>query len=194
MPEANDYSAFAAAAPSADALANLSLSALQLYEAQVEVARLEGELKAAQKRVEDIETHTIPDLMDEAGVKELQLKNGTKLKVEDILTIGSGKGKDAAVLKWITETGHSGLIKRFVNVALGQKADEREAALLAELKAEGFEDVASVAEINAQTLKAHVKKLLEAGKEVDMDLLGAREFKRAKITGQPKDGSSAFGE
>jgi len=194
MPEANDYTAFAAAAPSAEALANLSVSAVELYKAQVEVARLEGELKAAQKRVEDIETHTIPDLMDEAGVKELALTNGTKLKVEDILTIGSGKGKDAAVLKWITDSGHSGLIKRFVAVALGQKADEREAELLKDLKEDGFTDVVAVAEINAQTLKAHVKKLLEAGSEVDMDLLGAREFKRAKITGQPKDGSSAFGE
>lgn len=194
MPEANDYAAFAAEAPSAEALAGLSKSAIDLYQAQLEVARLEGELKAAQKKVEDIETHVIPDLMDEAGLAEIALKNGTKLKVEPVLTIGSGKGKDAAVLKWITETGHSGLIKRSVSVSLGTKADEKEAALLAELKAEGFEDVSALAEVNAQTLKAHVKKLLEAGKEVDMDLLGAREFKRAKITGQPKDGSSAFGE
>lgn len=194
MPEANDYSAFAAEAPTADALASLSTAAIDLYKAQLEVARLEGELKAAQKKVEDIETHVLPDLMDEAGLKEIALKNGTSLTVEPILTIGSGKGKDAAVLKWLTDTGNSGLIKRIVAVALGQKADEREKALLAELKEEGYTDVVAIAEVNAQTLKAHVRKLLEAGKEVDMDMLGAREFKRAKITGQPKDGSSAFGE
>lgn len=194
MTEANDYTKFATAAPSADALAGLSKAAIDLYQAELDVARIEGELKAAQKRVEDISTHVIPDLMDEAGVKELALKNGTKLKVEDMLTIGSGAGKNPAVLSWIEETGHSGLIKHSLAISLGKDADEREAALLAELKEQGVTDVSSLREVNAQTLKAHVKKLLEAGKDVDMDLLGAREFKRAKITGQPKDGSSAFGE
>jgi len=35
---------------------------------------------------------------------------------------------------------------------------------------------------------------LEAGAEVDMNMLGVRQFKKAEITGKPKDGSSAFGE
>lgn len=190
----HDYTKFASAAPSGESLADLAKAAIDLYQAELEVSRLEGELKAAQKKVEDISTHVIPDLMDLAGLEELALKNGTKLKVEPILTIGSGAGKNPAVLAWIEETGHSGLIKRSVAVSLGKDADEKELKLLEELKAEGFTDVAAFREVNAQTLKAHVKKLLEAGKEVDMDLLGAREFKRAKITGQPKDGSSAFGE
>jgi hypothetical protein len=194
MTAEHDYTKFASAAPSGEALADLSKAAIDLYQAELEVSRLEGELKAAQKKVEDISTHVIPDLMDLAGLEELSLKNGTKLKVEPILTIGSGAGKNPAVLAWIEETGHSGLIKRSVAVSLGKDADEKELKLLEELKAEGFTDVSALREVNAQTLKAHVKKLLEAGKDVDMDLLGAREFKRAKITGQPKDGSSAFGE
>lgn len=194
MTEANDYSAFAAEAPSAEALAGLAKGAIELYEAQLAVARAEAALKAAQKHQESIERHLLPELMDEAGLTEIKLKNGTKLEVESILTIGSGKGKDPAVLKWLEETGSGGLIKRAIAVGLGAKSNEKEAALLAELKEEGFTDVASIREVNAQTLKAHVKKMIEAKKDVNMEMLGAFEFRRAKITGQPEDGSSAFGE
>jgi len=189
-----DYTAFAADAPSPESVLDLAKCAIELAQAELEVARIEGELRAAKKRVEDISEHVLPDLMDLAGVSELALKNGTKLKIEPILTLGSGAGKNPEVLRWIEETGHSGLIKRSVSVLLGRDADERETTLLKDLAADGFTDVSALAEVNAQTLKAHVKRLLEAGKEVNMDLLGAREFKRAKITGQPKDGSSAFGE
>lgn len=190
----HDYTAFAADAPSPESVSDIASCAIQLYHAELEVTRIEGELRAAKKCVEDISEHVLPDLMDLAGVSEMALTNGTKLKVEPILTLGSGAGKNPEVLKWIEETGHSGLIKRSVSVLLGKDADEKEAALLKELAADGFNDVSALAEVNAQTLKAHIKKLLEAGKEVNMTLLGAREFKRAKITGQPKDGSSAFGE
>jgi len=190
----HDYAAFATDAPSPESVSDLAKCAIELAQAELEVARIEGELRAAKKRVEDISEHVLPDLMDLAGVSELALKNGTKLKIEPILTLGSGAGKNPEVLRWIEETGHSGLIKRSVSVLLGRDADERETTLLKDLAADGFTDVSALAEVNAQTLKAHVKRLLEAGKEVNMDLLGAREFKRAKITGQPKDGSSAFGE
>lgn len=190
----NDYAKFAEDAPNLEGLADLSRTALDLYEAELEVARCEEELRAAKKRVEDISVHTLPDLMDDLGLAEMKLQNGTKLEVKQVLTLGSGVGKNPAVLEWLEKTNNSGLIKRSINVHLGKDADEKEAALVEELRAEGFSDFSSVHEVHAQTLTAHVRKLLKAGADVDMDLLGAREFKRAKITGKPKDGSSAFGE
>lgn len=191
--KANDYAAFAADAPSAEGLTDLSKTATSLLEAEQEVTRLEGELKAAQKKVQDISENVLPALFEANNLSELKLANGTKLKVEPVLTLGSVT-KKPEVLKWLEESGNGGLIKRTLTVALGKDADEREAALIEELASEGFSDVSPLRWVEAQTLKAHVKKELEAGRSVDMDLLGAREFKRAKITGLPKDGSSAFGE
>lgn len=189
----DDYSAFADAAPSTEGLADLSKTALELYEAELEVSRCEANLKAAQKRVADISENVLPGLFEAVGLEEIKLANGTKLKVESVLTIGSVT-KKPEVLSWLEETGQGGLIKRTLAVSLGKSEPEREAALIKELAEEGYKDVSALRWVESQTLKAHVKKQLEAGAEVDMDLLGAREFKRAKITGKPQDGSSAFGE
>lgn len=192
MTDATDYSAFAGAAPTSEALSNLGKAAKNLFDAEAEVLRCQSELKAAQKKVDDLAEHTIPGLMTEANLKEIKLANGTKLEIKDMLTIGSVT-KNAEVLAWLEKTGNSGLIKRNVTVVLG-KDPEREKKLLAELKEEGFKDVESLRWVESQTLKAHVKKILEDGGEVNMDLLGVRQFKQAKITGKPQDGSSAFGE
>jgi len=189
----DDYAAFADAAPSTEGLADLSKTAIELYEAEMEVSRCEAALKAAQKKVADISENVLPGLFEAVGLEEIKLANGTKLKVESVLTLGSVT-KKPEVLKWLEDTGNSGLIKRTLAVALGKDADEAEAALIKELAEEGYTDVSALRWVEAQTLKAHVKKQLEAGAEVNMDLLGAREFKRAKITGKPQDGSSAFGE
>lgn len=189
-----DYGRFADAAPAPEKIADLSTAAISMYQAELDVIRCEQALKDAQARLRDISEKVLPDLMEEAGMAELVLANGTKLKVEDQLTVSPLKANRAAVIEWLRRTGHGAKVKRQVLVNLGLNADEREAALLAELDAEGFKDHSTEEWVEPSTLKAHVKKALEAGEEVDMDLLNARVFKKAKITGKPKDGSSAFGE
>ena len=189
-----DYGRFADAAPSPEAITDLSTAAVEMYQAELEVLRCEQQLKDAQKALAEISERVLPDLMEEAGMQELVLANGTKLKIEDKLTVSPLKANRPAVIEWLRTTGHSAKVKRNVVVNLGKDADEREAALIAELDAEGFQDHTSQEWVEPSTLRAHVKKALEAGEEVDMDLLNARVFKKAKITGKPKDGSSAFGE
>jgi len=190
----NDYGRFADAAPAPEKIADLSTAAISMYEAELEVLRAEQQLKDAEAKLRDISEKVLPDLMEEAGMAELVLANGTKLKVEDKLTVRPLAANRPLIIEWLCRTGNGGKVKRNVVVSLGEDADEREAALIAELEAEGFKDHSTKEWVEPTTLTAHVKRALEAGEEVDMDMLNARVFKKAKITGKPKDGSSAFGE
>lgn len=190
----DDYSKFAEAAPAPEQVSSLSDAALEMYEAELEVSRAQADLKTAQRRLADISERLLPDLMEETGMATMVLSNGVKIEVKDQLTVSPLKANRPQVLEWIRETGHAAKIKRNVVVSLGKDADEREQALMAELDEEGFKDVSVDEWIEPMTLKAHVSKALAAGEQVDMDLLNARLFKKAKITGKPKDGSSAFGE
>lgn len=192
MPKPNEYAAFSAAAPSTGDLASLSAQATELYQAELAVVSAEAALKEAQRQVQDLSERVIPGIMEELGLKELTLKNGAKLKVEKVLTVSPLKANRDAVLDWLEETGNGGKIKRSMTVALG-KDEERAVELTEALAEQGFADVSVEKWVEPQTLKAHVKAVLVAGGEVDMDLLGAREFDRAKITDRPK-GESAFGE
>ena len=190
----SDYGRFAEAAPAPEKVASLSAAAQEMYEAEMEVLRCEQQLKDAQARLRDVSEKVLPDMMEDAGMSELVLSNGTRLKVEDKLTVTPLKANRPAVIEWLRTSGHGSKVKRNVIVSLGKDADERERALLAELESEGFRDHRTEEWVEPSTLRAHVKRALEAGEEVDMELLNARLFKRAKITGKPKDGSSAFGE
>lgn len=180
----NDYSQFAGAAPDATAITNVGKTAMELFEAEVEVLRCEAELKKAQARVRDLSEKTLPDLLDEAGLKSIELANGGKLTVESKLSVSPLKANRARVIQWLEATGHSGKIKRAVHVAVGKDPEKTE-ALVKELAADGFKDVEVEVWVEPSTLTAHVKKCLEAGDELDMDLLGARTYNKAKITGAP---------
>jgi hypothetical protein len=186
-----DYGRFADAAPTPEKIKDLSAAALALYQAEQYVSDAEQRLKDAKAEARRISEDVLPTLMEEAGMAELVLSNGTKLKVLEHISFEGREGrppvtKRPEVLDWLTQTGNSGLIKRGVLVSLGRDADEREATLLS--------DVSAMREVHPSTLKSHVKKLLESGASIPMDLLGIRQFKQARITGKPKDGSSAFGE
>lgn len=187
-----DYSAFAGAVPETADVTSLSAVALQMQEAEQEVEEAERDLKAKKARVQELSERTLPALMESAGISELKLKNGAKLTVKKELQIGSVT-KKPEVLAWLERTGHGAKIKRGVSVSLG-KDEERERKLLETLSEEGFKDVEVERWIEAPTLKAHVKVVLEEGGEVDMDLLGARQFDKAKITVSAKGADSAFEE
>lgn len=189
----NEYSAFAEQAPSTEGLANLSLTAIALYEAEMDVIKAQAQVLRAQERVVELSERILPELMDTLKLKELKLTNGTTLKVDDILQIGSVT-KNPDVLKWLEDSGHGSKIKRTVSVSLGKDADKQEKQLLEELTEEGFTDVTSLRWVESQTLKAHVKGVLEAGGELDMELLGVRQFKKAKIAGKAEKSESVFGE
>lgn len=179
-----DYSDFTEAAPDAAAISDVGRTANELYEAELEVLRCEAALKKAQAVVRDLAEKTLPDLMEEAGLAEIKLANGGTLKVERKLTVSPLKANRPAVLQWLAETGHAAKIKHAVTVQVGKDA-EREQQLLEQLSASGYNDIDSKAWVEPSTLRAHVKKVLDVGGEVDMDLLGARQYSKAKITGAP---------
>lgn len=189
----HDYSQFAESSPSTEGIEGLSKSAMELYEAEQEVARAEMALKTAQKKVQDLSEQVIPELMDNLGVAELKLTNGAKVAVEKVLTVSPLKANREAVMDWLEETGHGSKIKRAVAVSLG-KSEEAQQRLAELLGAAGFKDTTTEKWVEPQTLKAHVKGILEAGGEVDMELLGARSFSRAKITGKADESAGSVFE
>lgn len=180
----SDYSNFADKVPDASAIINVGECARDLYRAEQEVHHAEVLLRAAQAKVRDLAERTLPDLMEEAGLAEVKLANGGTLRVERKLTCSPLKANRPRVLAWLEDTGNGGKVKHAITVSVGKDAD-KERELTQRLTAEGFEDIEVRAWVEPATLRAHVNKCLKAGDEVDMDLLGARQYSKAKITGAP---------
>ena len=123
-------------------------------------------------------------LLQEAGVNGIDLDDGTRVKVDEELkppSMAAGSKYREIVVDWAKKSGHGGAVKSevTVNVPVGKEALADEVLKTAEglgLQGKKFET------INAQTLGALLRELLEDGADVPLDQLGAFMFRKAKIS------------
>lgn len=126
---------------------------------------------------------SLPKVMTELGLSEFTLDDGSKIEIKSVLQPPS-LAKDAphrdAVLKWLKDNGHSGVIKAEVKVPLAP-GDPKEPGLVAALTTLGlkFDEYETVA---APTLKSLIDELMEKGQDVPMEELHIHSFKTSKVT------------
>jgi hypothetical protein len=177
----NDYSAFVEEAQDNDALAKLAALAQELYEAQLEVAKAESALKAAQARRNKLSEVTIPEAMDDAGLKNLETPSGIKLEVTSkIRGAMKGDAKDAA-MDWLEKNGQGGIIKNQVIVEFGKGEDEDAIQLEEELIEEEWGDVDRKRSVHAQTLEKWIRERMEQGQPVPEELFNVYEQRTTKV-------------
>lgn len=186
----NDYSKFIESAPSSDGLAQLSELTTDLYLAEIAAAEAAEAAKEAQAKVRDIAEHRIPELMIQLGMSEFTTTNGIKLKINDVYRASIPKARRDEAHAWLDEHDEGGMIKNNVIVGFGRDQGEAAGSLLTDLTNQGF-NVKNEEKVESSTLRAWVKRQLEAGADIPMDLFGAAQIKQAKITARPE---SMFGE
>lgn len=124
----------------------------------------------------------LPIAMAEAQAINLTLDGGVEVEIAEDLQVPSvgqrGKHRDK-ILAWLDQNGHGDVIKRALAVPLSRDSQlaERVREVLAAIGAQFKES----REVNAQTLGALFRELLEAGEELPMDELGLFMLKRSKV-------------
>jgi len=156
----------------------LTALADDLFNAQTRVTELEAELKTAQKEAQRLAEFAIPEAMDTLGVTELKTTSGLIVEVGDSIKAGNLKRPDG--LEWLRGIGEGGSIKTLVGVPFtaGSEADADE--FVERLAGEGLA-AKKTAEVNHMTLKSIIKRKLEEGEDVPMELLGAFQFRQATV-------------
>ncbi len=186
----SDYSKFTADAPTTNDLASLSSLANDLYIAELELLKQEEAVRAAQQAVRDIAEHKIPELMDEIGVSEFTTKSGIKLGVKDVVRASIPVARREEAYAWLDERGYGDLIKHNIVVGFGRGEEGQAKTLLHNLEVAGMR-TKDERKVESATLRKLVTDLLKDGADIPMDMFGANQFRRAKITARP---DSHFGE
>ena len=155
---------------------------LKLFlDAEVAVAEAEAKLKEAQETKRRLEEFEIPDYMDSLGMKKFTNKAGLEVEVGGKIRASIGDRKVQA-FKWLIDNGHSGIVKRSVQVAFNVKDGEAAEELLAELRERKVgAGVRQDMKVEAATLTAFIRKRLEKGEEVPHDIFGIYEQRFVKI-------------
>jgi hypothetical protein len=177
-------------------LASISALAAEQKAAEATVARLEEELKEAQRALQDIAERRLPELMDAAESALYTSKDGIRVEIKENIRGSIKKGNEAEAFAWLEEHGHGDLIKREFKILFSKDeevwAKKFEADLRKRKKALNLELKRSVA---PPTLGAFVREELEKGTDVPLTTLGVYRQRVAKVTVSDKgkkDGPAPF--
>ena len=149
--------------------------------------QLEDDLQAAELHAKDIKAairkvscSEIPQYMEQFGISEFKLTDGSKISVVDDTYASITKDNATKAMLWLEENGHSGLIKKKLTLSFGKgEYDDAEHAkdLLNEAKI-SYDETEGV---HHSTLKSWVKDMLSEGQEIPLDLFGVFQGFKTKI-------------
>jgi predicted mannosyl-3-phosphoglycerate phosphatase (HAD superfamily) len=135
------------------------------------VEDLTAELKRAQAELAHISGEALPAALAEHGLTELKMADGSKLTVATVISANISKERAYEAHDWLRSNGHADLIKNTVSVSFGKGEDEKAAALISQLDAQGWATDQKEA-VHPSTLKAFCKEQIERGTDIPSELFG----------------------
>ena len=154
-------------APSDASFAVLYDMVADLADTECKIAEAEKLLKGLNAKALEISTRTLPEKMDELGMREVTLRNGMTIKIKKEIHCSLPKGKPELYergLKWFIDNGLGKIIKNQLVAEFGKGKEAEAEALAARLRDENYL-VQTIKEVHPQTIKAVIKGWLEQGGE-----------------------------
>lgn len=144
-----------------------------------ELNALEDQLKAKKEQLRVVQEHDLPDALAEAGVSEIRLADGSRVKAEPFVTAHITKAKAEEAHAWLIDHGFGDIIKREVTAKFG-KSDDNWVVAVEALQARGIA-IETKEAVHHSTLRAFAKEQIEQGTDIPVDLFGLYSGFKAKI-------------
>lgn len=156
-----------------DILGQISELAEHQREYQDIVDNLEKQLKVAKARLTSISEYELPALLDQVGISELTTANGAHVKVKETIRVSLSKERQNPAMDWLVQNGHGGMIKSEVTAKYDRGQESIALSLRDMLEdALGEDHVSMGRKVEPSTLRAFVKRQLESGTDMPLDLFG----------------------
>lgn len=163
------------------AMAQLAELAERQLDAERAVEQAEEDLAKRKKELAEIAEKELPELMQELKVEEFKLESGQRIQIKEVIRAGIAKKNQGLAFRWLRDSGNGKMIKRVIAVPFAAGADDEAEKFAKQLKEAGLEPDDKSA-VHNQTLVAFVRRRLEAGEELPMDLFGVFRQRVAKIS------------
>lgn len=164
-----------------DVLQKISTVGNRLQYAESEVNRLEEELKQAKIQHRQIAEEELPLLMQEYGMQDFTLTDGTHIEVKKVYSASIPRDKKEEAFAWLVENNHGDLIKTQVSANFVRGEEEKATIFMKDLEANNYQ-VSSKKWVEPMTLKAWARNETERGVDVPQNLFGLYIVDKAKIT------------
>ena len=164
-----------------DNVKSISDKCHQLNELQSQLKEKEEAVSLLKNKVRDMEERIIPEMMQEAGVSKIKLKDGTEVEVKPFYAAKIPESRVEEAFSWLRDKGFEDLIKNTVTASFGRGQDNQVSELIGVCEKFGF-NYNKKEKVEPLTLKAFVREQVEGGKELPFDLFGVYIANKTKIT------------
>ena len=166
---------------SQDSVKSISDKCNQLKDLQTQIEYVEERLKKLKNQSKDLEERIIPEMMQEAGVSLLKLKDGSTVEVKPFYAAKIPESRVDEAFGWLRTKGFEDLIKNTVTASFNRGQDNQVSELIKVCEEHGF-NYNKKEKVEPMTLKAFVREQVENGKELPFDLFGVYIANKTKIT------------
>lgn len=135
-----------------------------------EISDLQEKIKGLARQKAEIESKKLPDLLHQAGVKEITTLEGLKVSTKFIVGAIPAESKERAY-EWLDQNGHSGIIKRELKLQFDRGASEKAEAAAQQMREMGFDPVLKM-DVHPQTFMAFAREQIQSGKMLPLDQWG----------------------
>ena len=146
-----------------------------------EMRQLEEQLKAKAKAARKLSQEIIPAKMSELGLESLTLKDGSSVKVKQLVQASIPVKYREEAFQWLRDNGHGDLIKNQVSATFGKGEDDSASNFIDKIEELGYQPNQKVW-VEPMTLKAFVREQIARGSELPMDKFGVFVGAETKIS------------
>lgn len=161
-------------------LGELSSLCMQMLAHQQKVDKMEAELSAMKKVLQEFKVSKIPNLMQELGLNELRLSSGTMILLQRVISCRLKPDLKLEAFTWLEEHEFGSMIKHEVGVELGRGEGALAAKAVELLSGLGLKPSVSK-DVHFQTLSAWARRQVEVGFEIPANIFDLSIVNLAKV-------------
>ena len=164
-------------------ITDIAKQCVMLKEKEDEIAELEDKLKAKKAEADDISSRVIPELLQEQGLQEIKLADGSKVSVkkEFRATLPKDDLRRESAYQWLRDQGLGDIIKNNVTVSFGRGEDNKANQLMDLAVANGFTPQQK-SDVAWNTLTALYEERVKAGLDMPSDVFSLWIKDKTKIS------------
>ena len=152
-----------------------------LRELEDQIKTEEELLKDKKKDLERISGEIIPTLLNEMGLSQIKLMDGSSVEVKPYYAANISLKNREEAYNWLRSNGLGDIIKNEITVSFGRNEDNKAATYANLAKGQGFQPTQKL-KVEPMTLKALVRERIENGKDMPTDIFNVFVGNRTKIT------------
>jgi len=145
-----------------------------------EIDKMQKSLDDVKERRRKIAEEDLPAALDQAGVSDVTLSDGSRIAVKSDLKVNIPKSKKEAAAEWLVAQGASALVKEDVHIPFNKGQERDVEQLTTELEQNGYTYNVQP-EMHSGSVKKFLKEHMEEGGELPNDVMNVYPFRETEV-------------